>query len=217
MRCLKHPVRPPVPKPPRFEQRRPQPVKEAIGDRLQRTLAGRLDVDPHRDAVLDGAVGRLRTTLGKPVQRRLPEARIRRTAASVDSGCSRSARACARRGRARHRRGSGWLPAIRRIPRGSGGARRDRSSSRPRDGREVVLPGRRPRRPAGRVDIVVLLSPTLGTDRAWRIAARVPSRRRHRATARSASRTRHGSRWCLRGCRRAPGSRGLAACRTSRP
>ena len=76
VRRLHHPVRPPVPEPARFEHRRPQPVEEAIGDRLHRTVAGRLDVDAHRGAGLQRAIGRFGPAFRKPVQRRIPEARF---------------------------------------------------------------------------------------------------------------------------------------------
>ena len=73
VRRLHHPVRPPVPQPARFEHRRAQPVEEAIGDRLYRTVAGRFGIDAHRRAGLQRAVRRFGAAFRKSVQRRIPE------------------------------------------------------------------------------------------------------------------------------------------------
>ena len=148
MRGLQHPVRPPVPQPARFEHRCAQPVEEAIGDRLHRTVAGRLALDAHRDAVLVRAVGRFGPALGKSVQRRIPQPRFDerlhlriRDALVVHERADRALEA-----------GVGQLldlgrraaePRVRQQVRGAvvvpvGGG----------DGREVVFPGRRSRRPA---------------------------------------------------------------------
>src|SRR4029453_18103625 len=161
MRRLQHPVCPPVPQPPRFEHRRPQPVKEAIGDWVQRTIAGRLDVDSHRDAALGGTVSRLRTTFRKTVQRRIPETRFderlhswigdalvvhERAYRAVEPGIGQLLDGCRRSPKSRvtqEVRGAIVVPV--------GCA----------DRREIVLPGHRPWRPVGASGHGVLPSPYL--------------------------------------------------------
>src|SRR5262249_10534347 len=112
-------------------------------------VAGRPDVDPHRSAVLDGAVSRLRTTFRKTVQRRIPETRFderlhswigdalvvhERAYRAVEAGIGKRLDSCRRSAKPRvtqEVRGTIVVP----VGRG--------------DGREVVFPRRRPRRPTG--------------------------------------------------------------------
>ena len=95
VRRLQHPVRPPVTEPPRLEHRGAQPVEEAVRHRLHGPVAGRLarrrpSTRRARSArsVASGRLSGKRSATD-------PRDRTRRTAASLDSGCARSARATA--------------------------------------------------------------------------------------------------------------------------
>ena len=155
MRRLHHPVRPPVPQPARFEHRRPQPVEEAIGDRLHRTVACRLDVDAHRGAGLQRAICRFGPALGEPVQCRIPE-----------TGFDKRLHLRIRDALVVHERADGPLEAkVGELLDFGGRAAEPRMRQQVRgavvipvgtgDRREVVFPVRRSRRPADAIGHVV--------------------------------------------------------------
>ena len=149
MRCLQHPVRPPVPQPARLEHRCPQPVEEPVGYRLHRAVAGRLALDSHRGALLVRPVGGFGPALGESVQRRIPQPglderlhlRIRnalvvheRSDRALEAGVGQLLDLLRRAAEARVRQQVRGAVV---IPLGGG------------DGGQVVVPGRRSRGPAG--------------------------------------------------------------------
>ena len=64
-----HPVGPPLGRPTHFQIVRPQPVKEAVDYRLERSVATRLDCDAHGFAVCPGNPHGVDPTLGKRLNR----------------------------------------------------------------------------------------------------------------------------------------------------
>ena len=128
---VEHAIRPPVGDAARLEHARAQPVEELVDHRLQRPVAGRLDLDAERLA------GRLRELGGRrPARRKVHETGIvdvgrleRRQVVVGDRSRSRpDARPPARASSPRAPRSP---RACRRSPRARADAPRDRSSSHP--------------------------------------------------------------------------------------
>ena len=144
---VEHAVRPPVGDAAGLEHARAQPVEELVDHRLERPVAGRLDLDAERLAGLFGELGGRR-----PARREVDETgivdggRLERgqvvvgDALVVDQMRDRLLRASSPRGPRSPR-------ACRRSPRARADARRDRSSSRrPRSARDrpATPPARAP-------------------------------------------------------------------------
>ena len=69
-----HPLRPPLAGAPHFEQVRPQPIEEAVDDRLQRPVAAGFDAHAHRLAVGARDADRFDAALGKRIEARVEDA-----------------------------------------------------------------------------------------------------------------------------------------------
>ena len=134
---VEHAVRPPVRDAARLEHARAQPVEELVDHRLERPVAGRLDLDAERRAGLFRELGGRRPARRKVRRDRDRGCRTARTRAGRRWRSPRSRPDARPPARASSPRAPRSPRACRRSPRARADARRDRSSSRrPRSARD---------------------------------------------------------------------------------